>query len=173
MYSWIRSLRSRSLWSLRISVFQKSLNIPLSYKIRLNQVSPANKIHPYNHFSEYFLYFCRYITLIWELSMAYPPRLQAHNYQMIRAWRRYYSYTDSSPRAAVRWREPWKRHLRGRRWCWLPTSLCTPRRHWRRFAPSSTWSSPTCFWATAAALSSPRCWLQWWAFLPCSAIRIS
>ena len=34
-------------------------------------------------------------------------------------------------------------------------------------------SSPTCFWATAAALSSPRCWLQWWAFLPCSAIRIS
>lgn len=31
----------------------------------------------------------------------------------------------------------------------------------------------TCFWATAAALSSPRCWLRWWAFLPCSAIRIS
>ena len=46
-------------------------NIPLSYKIRLNQVRPANKIHPYNHFSEYFLYFCRYIALIWELSMAY------------------------------------------------------------------------------------------------------
>ena len=75
----VRSLRSRSLRSLRISVFQKSLNIPLSYKIRLNQVRPANKIHPYNHFSEYFLYFCRYIALIWELSMAYPPRLQAHN----------------------------------------------------------------------------------------------
>ena len=71
--------RVRSLRSLRISVFQKSLNIPLSYKIRLNQVRPANKIHPYNHFSEYFLYFCRYIALIWELSMAYPPRLQAHN----------------------------------------------------------------------------------------------
>ena len=50
-------------------------NIPLSYKIRLNQVRPANKIHPYYHFSEYFLYFCRYIVLIWELSMAYPPRL--------------------------------------------------------------------------------------------------
>lgn len=50
---------------------KKSLNIPLSYKIRLNQVRPANKIHPYNHFSEYFLYFCRYIALIWELSMAY------------------------------------------------------------------------------------------------------
>ena len=42
----------RSLW---ISDYQ---NIPLSYKIRLNQVRPANKIHPYNHFSEYFLYFC-------------------------------------------------------------------------------------------------------------------
>ena len=39
----------------------------------LNQVRPANKIHPYNHFSEYFLYFCRYIALIWRLSMAYPP----------------------------------------------------------------------------------------------------
>ena len=52
----IRSLRSRSL---RISDYQ---NIPLSYKIRLNQVRPANKIHPYNHFSEYFLYFCRYIA---------------------------------------------------------------------------------------------------------------
>ena len=37
---------------------KKSLIIPLSYKIRLNQVRPANKIHPYNHFSEYFLYFC-------------------------------------------------------------------------------------------------------------------
>ena len=48
-----RSLRSRSLRSLRISDYQ---NIPLSYKIRLNQVRPANKIHPYNHFSEYF--FC-------------------------------------------------------------------------------------------------------------------
>ena len=68
--------------SLRISDYQ---NIPLSYKIRLNQVRPANKIHPYNHFSEYFLYFCRYIALIWELSMAYPPRLQAHHYHMIRA----------------------------------------------------------------------------------------
>ena len=31
----------------------------------------------------------------------------------------------------------------------------------------------TFFCATAAALSSPRCWLRWWAFLPCSAIRIS
>ena len=31
----------------------------------------------------------------------------------------------------------------------------------------------SCFWATAAAPSLPRCWLQWWAFLPCSAIRIS
>ena len=50
-------------------------NIPLSYKIRLNQVRPANKIHPYNHLSEYVLYFGRYIALIWELSMAYPPRL--------------------------------------------------------------------------------------------------
>ena len=39
----IRSLRSRSLRSLRISDYQ---NIPLSYKIRLNQVRPANKIHP-------------------------------------------------------------------------------------------------------------------------------
>ena len=38
MYSWIRSLRS-----LRISDYQ---NIPLSYKIRLNQVRLANKIHP-------------------------------------------------------------------------------------------------------------------------------
>ena len=47
--------------SLRISDYQ---NIPLSYKIRLNQVSPANKIHPHNHFSDYFLYFCRYIALI-------------------------------------------------------------------------------------------------------------
>ena len=45
--------------SLGISDYQ---NIPLSYKIRLNQVRPANKIHPYNHFSEYFLYFCRYIV---------------------------------------------------------------------------------------------------------------
>lgn len=36
-----------------------------------------------------------------------------------------------------------------------------------------TGNNPTCFWATAAALSLPRCWLQWWAFLPCSAIRIS
>ena len=45
--------------SLRISDYQ---NIPLSYKIRLNRVRPANKIHPYNHFSEYFLYFCRYIV---------------------------------------------------------------------------------------------------------------
>ena len=62
---------------------KKSLIIPLSYKIRLNQVCAANKIHPYNHFSEYFLYFCRYIALIWELSMAYLPRLQAHHYQMI------------------------------------------------------------------------------------------
>ena len=52
-----RSLRSRSLRSLRISVFQKSLNIPLSYKIRLNQVRPANKIHPYNQLSEYFFVF--------------------------------------------------------------------------------------------------------------------
>ena len=39
----IRSLRSRSLMSLRISDYQ---NIPLSHKIRLNQVCPANKIHP-------------------------------------------------------------------------------------------------------------------------------
>ena len=39
----VRSLRSRSLRSLRISDYQ---NIPLSYKIRLNQVRPANKIHP-------------------------------------------------------------------------------------------------------------------------------
>lgn len=54
--------------SLRISDYQ---NIPLSYKIRLNRVRPANKIHPYNQLSEYFLYFCRYIALIWELSMAY------------------------------------------------------------------------------------------------------
>ena len=69
--------------SLRISGYQKSLNIPLSYKIRLNQVRPANKIHPYNHFSEYFLYFCRYIAPTWGLSMAYLPRLQAHHYQMI------------------------------------------------------------------------------------------
>ena len=38
-------------------VFRKSLNIPLSYKIRLNQVCAANKIHPYNHFSEYFFVF--------------------------------------------------------------------------------------------------------------------
>ena len=30
-------------------------------------------------FSEYFLYFCRYIALIWAMSMAYPPRLLAHN----------------------------------------------------------------------------------------------
>ena len=81
---------------------------------------------------------------------------------MIRAWRRYYSYTDSSPRAVVRWREPWKRRLRRRRWCWLPTSHCTPRRHWRRFDSSSTGNSPTCFWATAAALSLPRKW--WWIF---------
>ena len=43
-----------------------SLNAPLSYKIRLNKVRPANKIHPYNHISEYFLYFCRYIALIWS-----------------------------------------------------------------------------------------------------------
>ena len=53
----VRSLRSRSLRSLRISVFQKSLNIPLSYKIRLNRVRPANKIHPYNQLSEYFFVF--------------------------------------------------------------------------------------------------------------------
>ena len=33
----------RSLRSLRISDYQ---NFPLSYKIRLNQVRPANKIHP-------------------------------------------------------------------------------------------------------------------------------
>ena len=71
--------------SLRISGYQKSLNIPLSYKIRLNQVRPANKIHPYNHFSEYFFVFLQKDCLIWELSMAYPPRLQAHHYQMIRA----------------------------------------------------------------------------------------
>ena len=71
--------------SLRISGYQKSLNIPLSYKIRLNQVRPANKIHPYNHFSEYFLYFCRYIAPTWGLRMAYLPGLQAHNYLMIRA----------------------------------------------------------------------------------------
>ena len=49
------------------------------YKIRLNQVRPANKIHPYNHFSEYFFVFLQIYCLIWELSMAYPPRLQAHN----------------------------------------------------------------------------------------------
>ena len=45
--------------SLRISDYQ---NTPLSYKIRLNQVRSANKIHPYNQLSEYFLYFCRYIA---------------------------------------------------------------------------------------------------------------
>ena len=61
-----------------------SYKISLYYKIRLNQVRPANKNHPYNHFSEYFLYFCRYIVLIWGLSIAYPPRLLAHHYQMIR-----------------------------------------------------------------------------------------
>ena len=32
---------------------------------------------------------------------------------------------------------------------------------------------PDLLLATAAALSSPRCWLRWWAFLPCWAIRIS
>ena len=32
-------------------------NIPLSYKIRLNQVRPANKIHPYNLFSDFFFVF--------------------------------------------------------------------------------------------------------------------
>ena len=46
------------------------LNIPLSYKIRLKQVRPTNKIHPYIHFSEYFLYFCRNIALIWGLRNA-------------------------------------------------------------------------------------------------------
>ena len=70
--------------SLRISGYQKSLNIPLSYKIRLNQVRPANKIHPYNHISEYFFVFLqKYNASTWTLSMAYPPRLQAHNYLMI------------------------------------------------------------------------------------------
>ena len=38
-----------------------------------------------NPFLNIFLYFCRYIALIWALSMAYPPRLQAHHYQMIKA----------------------------------------------------------------------------------------
>ena len=71
--------------SLRISGYQKSLNIPLSYKIRLNQVRPANKIHPYNHFSEYFFVFLQIYCADIELSIAYPPRLQTHNYQMIRA----------------------------------------------------------------------------------------
>ena len=79
----VRSLRSWSLRSLRISVFQKSLNIPLSYKIRLNQVRAANKIHPYNHFSEYFFVFLQIYCADMELSIAYPPRLQAHHYQMI------------------------------------------------------------------------------------------
>ena len=88
IYRWgglfyFRSLRSWSLRSLRISVFQKSLNIPLSYKIRLNQVHPANKIHPYNHFSEFFFVFLQIYCADMELSMAYPPRLQAHHYQMI------------------------------------------------------------------------------------------
>ena len=66
--------------SLRISDYQ---NIPLSYKIRLNQVRPANKIHPYNHFSEYFFVFLQIYCADMELSIAYPPRLQAHHYQMI------------------------------------------------------------------------------------------
>ena len=60
-------------------------NIPLSYKIRLNQVRSANKIHPYNHFSEYFFVFLQIYCADIELSIAYPPRLQTHNYQMIRA----------------------------------------------------------------------------------------
>ena len=71
--------------SLRISGYQKSLNIPLSYKIRLNQVCAANKIHPYNHFSEYFFVFLQIYCADIELSIAYPPRLQAHHYQMIRS----------------------------------------------------------------------------------------
>ncbi|MGN8798891.1 DUF1294 domain-containing protein [Segatella copri] len=32
--------------------------MPLKLINKVNQVRPANKIHPYNHFSEYFLYFC-------------------------------------------------------------------------------------------------------------------
>jgi len=64
---------------------KKSLIIPLSYKIRLNQVCAANKIHPYNHFSEYFFVFLQIYCADMELSMAYPPKLQAHHYQMIRA----------------------------------------------------------------------------------------
>ena len=41
------------------------------YKIRLNQVRPANKIHPYNHFSEYFFVFLQIYCANMELSMAY------------------------------------------------------------------------------------------------------
>ena len=49
-----------------------SLNIPLSYKIRLNQVRPANKIHPYNHFSEYFFVFLQIYCVNMGVSKAYP-----------------------------------------------------------------------------------------------------
>ena len=38
-----------------------------------------------NPFLNIFLYFCKYIAQIWELSIAYLPILQAHHYQMIRS----------------------------------------------------------------------------------------
>ena len=38
------------LFSKYPQALKTSLSIPLSYKIRLNQVRPANKINPYNQF---------------------------------------------------------------------------------------------------------------------------
>ena len=83
-----------------------------------NKVKSSSPCKQNPSIKSFFCIFADNIAPIWALSIAYPPILQAHHYQMIRAWRRYYSYTDSSPRAAVRWREPWKRRLKGRisRW---------------------------------------------------------
>lgn len=51
----------------------KTSSLSPCLQIKLNQVSPANKIHPQNHFFDFFLYFCRYIAPVWALSIAYPP----------------------------------------------------------------------------------------------------
>ena len=63
------------------------------------QSAAPTKTKQYKSISEYSLYLCS-----WKQNKTLH----------IRSWRRYYSYTDSSPRAAVRWRGPWKRRLRGR-----------------------------------------------------------
>ena len=52
---------------------------------KVKSSSPCKQNPSIKSFLLIFLYFCRYIAPIWALSIAYPPILQAHHYQMIRA----------------------------------------------------------------------------------------